>query len=117
MWGDEKFRQLSGTTAWPHFARRQPGPHTRALPGLFSIGEAGLAEVLGWPLRGFRAARRELEAQGIVKADWLARIVWIPNALKHNPPESPNVVRRWRATVDEMPECALKIEAVAMLGS
>jgi hypothetical protein len=118
MWGDEKFRSLSkpkpnGQSLWQFLLT---GPQTTAVPGLFAHGEAGLAEVLGWPLGGFRSAWGELEQLGMVKADWRSRLVWIPNAVAHNPPESPNVVRSWRATLGDMPECALKTEALESLG-
>ena len=69
------------------------GPHTTNIPGLFSAGEAGLAEALGWPLKGFREAFGEACRKPLVKADWKARLCWIPNAIKFNKPESPNVVR------------------------
>jgi hypothetical protein len=50
-------------------------------------------------------------------ADWTARVVWIPNAIRYNPPASPNVVKSWRATIAEIPECALKSDALATLAS
>ena len=117
MWGDGKFRRLSkpqpnGQSLWQFLLT---GPQTRAVPGLFAIGEAGLAEMLEWPLTGFRKVWRELAQLKMVKADWRARLVWIPNAVHHNPPESPNVVRSWRTTIDDMPECSLKAEAIAAL--
>lgn len=117
MWADEKFRALSkpkpnGQSLWQFLLT---GPHTRVVPGLFSIGEAGLAESIEWTIGGFRKAWRELESREMVKADWAARVIWIPNAVQHNPPESPNVVRSWRVTLEEIPECALKGDAVAML--
>ena len=119
LWGDEKFRLLSAPkpNAQSLWLFLLCGPQTRAVPGLFSAGEAALAEMLAWSVVGFRKAWRELDQAEMVKADWAARLVWIPKALRHNPPESPNVVRSWRATVDEMPECSLKTEAVATLRS
>jgi hypothetical protein len=53
------------------------------VPGLFSIGEAGLSESIEWTITGFRKAWTELESRGMVTADWAARVVWIPNALQH----------------------------------
>ena len=47
----------------------------------------------------------------MVKVDWEARLVWLPQAKKYNRPESPNVVRSWRDHWDNVPECALKVEA------
>jgi hypothetical protein len=71
--------------------------------------------MLEWPLKGFRSAWIELERQHMVRADWASRLIWIPNAVRHNPPESPNVVRSWRPSVDDLPECALKTEALVVL--
>jgi hypothetical protein len=39
----------------------------------------------------------------------------LPNAIRHNKPESPNVVRGWRVELDLLPECALKSEAIAAI--
>ena len=50
-------------------------------------------------------------------ADWTARLIWIPNAVRHNPPESPNVVKSWRVHLEEMPECPLKTEALRALAA
>lgn len=110
---DAKFRRLSapqpnGQSLWFHLLT---GQHTGAVPGLSSIGEAAMAEDLGWPLEGFREAFREVFREGMAKADWKARVVWVPNVIKYDPPQSPNVVKSWRTAWDEMPECALKLEA------
>lgn len=114
MHADEKFRELSkpkpnGQTLWQYLIT---GPHTTSVPGLFTAGEAGMAEALDWPLAGFRRAWGEIESRGMAQADWKARVVWLPNAVRHNPPESPNVVRGWRAAIDEITECALKRRAL-----
>lgn len=81
------------------------------IPGLIEIGETALAEQLEWPLEGLREAFRELLREGLAKADWKARLVWIPKAIVHNPPQSPNVVKSWETFWDELPECELKSEA------
>lgn len=51
----------------------------------------------------------------MARADFKARLVWLPNAIKHNRPESPNVVRSWGAEFDLLPECDLKREAYTAL--
>jgi hypothetical protein len=117
MWGDVRFRELSspspsGKYLWMFLLT---GPQTSNIPGLFRAGEMALAEELGWSLEGFREAFAEPLSKGLVKADWNARVVWVPNAIKYNRPENPNVVKSWSSTWDEIPECALKIEAYERL--
>lgn len=113
MWGDSKFRELSSPKPSAQYVWMflLTGPQTSNIPGLFHAGEMALAEELGWSVEGFREAFREVSRKGLAKADWNARVVWIPNAVKYNQPESPNVVKSWRYAWDEIPECALKTEA------
>jgi hypothetical protein len=113
MWGDEKFRALSpvpacGQGLWFFLLT---GPHTLSIPGLSTVGRAAMAEQLKWSEEAFDKAFGEALAQGMVKADWEARVVWVPNGIKHNKPESPNVVLSWGDQFDLIPECALKREA------
>jgi uncharacterized phage protein (TIGR02220 family) len=130
MWGDEKFRSLSpippcAAGLWVYLLT---GPHNGIIPGLFATGERALAEALSWPLYsgepgalfddhpcGFRECWREIAAQKMAFADWKARIVYVPRALMHNKPKSPNVVVGWRHSLAELPECALKHRAIAEL--
>lgn len=110
IWGDRRFCLLSAPhpnaqTLWFYLLT---GPHTSSLPCAFLAGEAALAEALGWPLKAFRKAFREVLDQGMVQADWKARLIFIPNGLAYNRPENPNVVIAWRKAFDELPECALK---------
>lgn len=109
-WDDEWFTGLSpippcGAGLWIYLLT---GRETCSIPGLLRVGEAGLAEALGWPLEAFREAFREVSRDGHVVADWRRRIVWVPNALSYNSPESPNVVRGWRLPWSELPDCPLK---------
>src|ERR1019366_5156709 len=55
----------------------------------------------------------EVFQQGMAKADWGNRVVWVPNAIKHNQPANPNVVKSWATELDLIPECELKVEGVA----
>ena len=119
LWGDERFRDLSraqpnGQTLWLYLLT---GPHTTAIPGLFAAGEAGLTEALGWSLATFRKAWLEIERAGMARADWRARVVWIPKALLYNEPENPNVVKGWATQLRELPECDLtRAAATAIAG-
>lgn len=113
-WSDEKFRALSpmppsGQGLWFFLLT---GPHTGPIPGLFRAGRAAMAEELGWSAEAFDEAFREVSDQGMAKADFVARLVWLPNAIKHNKPESPNVVKSWAPEFDLLPECPLKLEAL-----
>lgn len=114
-WSDEKFRSLSpippsGQGLWFFLLT---GPHTTAIPGLFRAGRAAMAEELGWDQEAFDEAFLEVSAKDMVKADFRAKLVWLPKAIQHNKPESPNVVRGWRVELDLLPECDLKREAIA----
>lgn len=118
-WSDERFRALSpvepsGQGLWFFLLT---GPHTGPIPGLFRAGRAAMAEELGWPLEAFDKAFREVSQQGMAKADFVARLVWLPNAIKHNKPESPNVVKSWAPEFDLLPECPLKLEALEAIKS
>lgn len=90
-------------------------PLSTNVPGIFRAGEAALAEDLGWELEAFRKVFLEVIREGLAKYDAAARVVWLPNAIKYNTPESPNVVKSWRNPWDEIPECALKNEAWRVL--
>lgn len=119
MWGDERFRRLSPIPPCGQglFLYLLTAPETGNVPGLYRAGEAGLSEGLGWDLEAFREAFGEAFRQGLVKADWKARVLWVPKAIKYNVPESPNVVISWRTAWDEIPECDLKAEAHRTLES
>ena len=117
IWGDEKFRRLSPIPPCGQglFLHLITGPHTSPIPGLFSAGRAAIAETLDWDVEAFDKAFEEAFREGLAEADWKARVVWIPKAIKHNKPESPNVVRGWATEFDLIPECNLKWKALDAL--
>ena len=49
------------------------------------------------------SAAKGLIALGIAKEDAKAPLVWFPNFLRHNMPESPNVVRSWVGAFRDLP--------------
>src|ERR1019366_3324400 len=64
MHADEKYRSLSSPTPnaktlWIHLLT---GPHTDLIPGVSRAGEMAIAEELGWDLKGFREAFREISS-------------------------------------------------------
>ena len=114
IWTDDKFRALSplppsGQSLWLFLLT---GPHTGPVPGLFRAGQMAMAEELGWEPEAFQEAFREVFREGMAKADWKARVVWIPKAINHNLPQSPNVVKSWEEELKLIPECPLKTEAL-----
>lgn len=119
IWCDEKFRSL--TPLKPNgqalFIYLLTNPHTTSIPGLYRAGAGAMAEELAWSLVGFNRALKEIVDLGLVKADLKARVMFIPNAIKYNKPQSPNVVRSWSVHWDEIPECSLKNEAYCTLQS
>jgi hypothetical protein len=44
----------------------------------------------------------------MIQYDAKAAFIWLPNFLKYNSPESPNVVRSWAASLELLPECDMK---------
>lgn len=119
IWCDKKFRSLTPLkpSGQALFLYLLCNPHTTSIPGLYRAGAGAMAEELSWSLLGFQRALKEVIAQGLVKADLKARVIFIPNAIKYNKPQSPNVVRSWAVHWDEIPECALKNEAYYRLES
>lgn len=110
LWGDERVRKLSRSApsalvCWLYLLTAR---ESIALPGAIVGGAASLAESLGWNRREFLRKFAEIEALGMARADWDARLVWLPNALKHNPPQSPNTVKSWAKGWEELPDCDLK---------
>ena len=113
MWGDAKFRRLSeqAKLLWVYLLT---GPETTSLPGLIVCGRAQLAESLGWLPQRLGERFGELSSLGMAKADWDARLIWLPNAVKYNLPANPNVVwgpKGWAGHWGLIPECSLQIEA------
>ena len=119
MYGDEKFSRLtplqpSGQALWIYLLT---GPHTGPVPGLFVIGRAALAEILGWDEEAFSKAFAEVFAEGLVEFDAKSRLWFIPKAIRHNMPANPNVVRSWRGPLALMPECDLRERAMACISA
>jgi hypothetical protein len=119
MWADHKFRELSpvppsGQSLWLYLLT---GPHTGIIPGLSRAGRLALAEALGWAPEAFEAAFDEIASRHMAKSDWNAGVVWIPNAIKCNPPQSPNVITAWRKEWPLIPDCDLKTIAYETIQS
>lgn len=117
---DKKFRELSveGKLAWyTILSRRDLAPI-----GAFKASFESLAieqrgnEYLNKDLqkdlpKGFSEvfikALNELLSKGLIKYDSEAFLIYVPNFLKYNFPENPNVVKSWKSALDSLPECNL----------
>ncbi len=49
------------------------------------------------------------------KWDSAAKVLWIPDWLEDNKPQSPNVCKSWRRLLGDVPDCELKLEAIVAI--
>ena len=113
IWFDARFRSLTerGKLAFL-FLLTHP---SMTMLGAMRATIPGLAAELEMPMKAFQEAFGEALAKGIVKYDLGASLLWFPNFLKYNRPESPNVVRSWPDAFELIPECGLKCELFEQL--
>lgn len=81
-------------------------------PGMTSLGgmratRGGLAEEIGHDPGTFAALFDRLVEDHLVEFDAKARFLALPNFLRHNQPENPNVIRAWSEVAESFPECSL----------
>jgi len=119
IWASPDFLALSAPkpNARDLFFHLLTGPHTTAIPGLFSSGPAALAESIGWPIMSWKRCFHEIETRRMAAADWGAKLVYLPGALAHNTPSNPNAVRSWRDEWKMLPKCALLDRASSEMGA
>ena len=113
IWNDDKFPQLSPIAKLVFF-------HLLTTPmgspfGLFKSGLAGLAEEARLPLEAYREAFQEAFLKGLAKQCKSTLLVWVPNVIRYNPPQSPNVVKSWGKIFHELPDGNLKAECYQQL--
>lgn len=106
IWNDAGFRQLSDQGKLAFFFLITH-PNMTSLGAMRATPE-GLAAELGWSAEAFREAFGEAFQQGMVEEDGKAHLIALPNFIRYNAPESPNVVKAWAGSVDLLPECGLK---------
>jgi hypothetical protein len=111
IWNDAKFRQLSDDAQFI-FIYCLTHPHMTSLGAMRATGN-GLAMEKGWGVDRFSAAFDEIARTGMILVDEEAACIAVPNFLKYNPPESPNVIRgAWKECLDLIPECELQYNAI-----
>jgi len=106
IWNDDKFLALTERGKLV-FLFLMTHPNMTML-GAMRATIPGLAAEISIPVKGFGKAFQEALSKGMVMADQKACLIWLPNFLKYNKPESPNVVKSWPEAFDLLPECELK---------
>ena len=107
MHSDARVRALgpeppSARGLWWHLLA---GEHTRMIPGVLHVSAAAFADSLEWSRESFDECLSECVSLGLVKVFEEGRLMYLPNALKWNRPQNPNVVTGWRAQWRLLPEC------------
>ncbi len=110
IWSDAKFRSLTpippcGQGLWLHLLTCQ---QTSIIPGVIIAGKLTICDTLKWSPEQFDIPFQELYENGMANADFDARLIWLPNALKYNKPPNENVIIGWKNMWSEVPECELK---------
>lgn len=108
IWNDAKFCGMSDRGKLAFFFLLTH-PHMTSL-GAMRATIPGLANEIGWTEKAFREAFTEALSKGMAKHDERACFVCLPNFIRYNPPESPNVVKSWLSCVDLLPECNHKVQ-------
>lgn len=106
IWNDAQFRQLPDDSKLA-FLFVLTHPHMSAVGGM-RASVAGLAEELGWTRERLSKAFQKPIERGMLWLDSEACMLVLPNFVKHNPPESPNVVKAWVKSLGNLPESPLK---------
>lgn len=110
IWNDDKFSLLSCDAKLLFFFLLSH-PHMTPL-GAMRANSPGIAHELSWPLERLSEALREVSTKGMVSVDERVSCVFLPNFVKHNLPESPNVILAWEKCLDDIPDCSLKNKAI-----
>lgn len=90
-------------------------PQSLRVPGVIAAGRRALAEALEWSEEDFDRCIAPWMSKGMVIADWKARLVYLPGALRQpeNHPSSPPTVVTWKRELMNAPECDLLHRVVA----
>jgi hypothetical protein len=110
IWNDEKFRELSDDAKLVFFFLLTH-PHMTSI-GAVRATLPGLAAEIKWTSESLQRAFAEASSRGMAKHDAEASVIWLPNFIRYNAPENPNVLKAWASAVELLPECDLTREAV-----
>jgi hypothetical protein len=111
IWNDEKFMELANQEKLI-FLFLLTHPHMTSLGAMRGSIAGFAAELRNQPetvSKGFGILFRK----GFLEHDEKACFLALPNFLKYNSPENPNVVKSWESILDLLPECDLKLTLIA----
>jgi hypothetical protein len=86
------------------------GPRRTVAPGLSLTHVGDLARMVEMSSKRVRGALEELEEQGLVIRDDAAGVLFLPDAVRDDPPDNSKVVTAWAKALRETPDCAIKGE-------
>lgn len=110
MFEDEKIASLPPLTQ--HLlVRILCHPHITRL-GTLRFGPSALAEGLGWDEDMVSDMISDMISKGVLKRSVKPALLWVPDYLIYNEPNSYKVVLGWVGSFDLIPKCPLKIEII-----
>ncbi len=113
IWNDRKFRELDDNAKLA-FLLLLTHPDTNQL-GFIRSRSVSLAFDLGWQSDAMSNAIQTLCQKGMLMADEIAGLMFLPNFLKYNPPNGVNGAKSWAGLLDLLPECDLRDQALIRL--
>lgn len=106
IWNDIKFKALSDDGKLLFMlVMTHPG---MTMVGAMRSHAASLSVELGWSFERLSKGLGELLSNGMLKYDETSFLIWLPNFLRYNKPENPNVVLAWSGVFELLPDCELK---------
>ena len=122
IWNDVKFRsrsangKLSFIFLVTHPNMTALGAMRATVEGLSAelrVPPEAFGEVFGEPLKEGYTEEAVKKSNGLAVFDPEACCLYIPNFVRYQAAESPNVIKAWAKTLEYIPECRLKTLAVA----
>src|SRR5689334_17265587 len=112
VWHEPALQQLPGDGHRQVFFYVTTGPQATSV-GIWRLSFATAAEDMGNLTADEFAERFAVVCDAFgSEFDPIARVVWLPNWLEENPPQSPNVVRNWIKLLNNVPKCRIKSDAL-----
>lgn len=107
MWRDKEFKLLSleAKLVWLHCLT---GPHGTHFPGLSRTTVREIAATVDLSPRKVASIMDSLTKLGWLRHDDVEEVLFLPNALKYNPPDNEKQLKHWVRIWSNFPECSLK---------